>query len=191
VPADTCIYPHGLDDAIHVKASPALSSMLEGQNRPGHFDGVVTVVSRLFNLVRPDLAVFGEKDYQQLLVIKHMTTDLGYPVEIAAVPTVREQGGLARSSRNRYLDAEQRETAREISAALQQAVDRLRQGQANREQVERAGAERLAQRGLKVDYFAVRRAADLEEPKQGDAPLRVLVAARCGKTRLIDNMAAD
>ncbi|MGD2129329.1 MAG: pantoate--beta-alanine ligase [Lysobacterales bacterium] len=190
VPTDTCVYPNGIAGAVRVTASPSLSSILEGRNRPGHFDGVVTVVARLFNLVGPDLAVFGEKDFQQLLVIRHMTADLGYPVAIESVPTVREESGLARSSRNRYLDEEQRAAACGLSAALQQAVRMLAQG-ADRGRVERAGTQRLAQHGLEVDYFVVRRAADLAVPEPGDAPLRVLAAARCGRTRLIDNMAAD
>jgi len=191
VPDEACIYPRGTADAVRVLAPPSLSSVLEGANRPGHFDGVVTVVSRLFNLVGPDIAVFGEKDYQQLLVIRRMAWDLGFAVTVESVPTVREASGLAMSSRNRYLDGEQRAAAAHISASLRQAVNRLKEGRIRREEIEAAGAEELARNGLRVDYFAVRRAADLAVPDRGETGLRVLAAAACGPARLIDNMAVD
>jgi len=190
-PDDACVYPGGLADAVRILAAPSLSSVLEGQRRPGHFDGVVTVLARLFNLVGPDVAVFGEKDFQQLLIIRHMAEDLGYPVAIESAPTVREASGLAMSSRNRYLDRAQKAAAARINAALLEAVHALKGGAASPERVERTGEEALSREGMRVDYFAVRRASDLAVPGPGERGLRVLAAAWCGQTRLIDNVPVD
>jgi pantoate--beta-alanine ligase len=190
-PDDACVYPGGLADAVRILAAPSLSSVLEGQRRPGHFDGVVTVLARLFNLVGPDVAVFGEKDFQQLLIIRHMAEDLGYPVAIESAPTVREASGLAMSSRNRYLDRAQKAAAARINAALLEAVHALKDGAASPERVERTGEEALSREGMRVDYFAVRRASDLAVPGPGERGLRVLAAAWCGQTRLIDNVPVD
>lgn len=191
VPDDTAIYPLGLDGATQVCAAPALAGILEGASRPGHFDGVVTVVARLLNLCAPDLAVFGEKDYQQLLVIRRMVEDLGYPLRILPVPTVREPGGLAMSSRNRYLDEAGRAVAGRLSAVLRDAARQIGQGigqgVTDYRELERQAVERLQEEGFRVDYVAVRRAADLAEPSRGERDLRVLAAAWCGETRLIDN----
>lgn len=190
VPDDATIYPHGLDGATQVRAAPGLANILEGAFRPGHFDGVVTVVARLLNLCAPDLAVFGEKDYQQLLVIRRLVEDLGYPLGILPVSTVREPGGLALSSRNRYLGETERVAADSLSAVLRDAAARLAQDGADRCEVEREAQERLRHKGLRVDYVAVRRALDLAEPQRDERNLRVLAAAWCGATRLIDNYPA-
>ncbi|MGK2926639.1 MAG: pantoate--beta-alanine ligase [Lysobacterales bacterium] len=190
VPDDAAIYPLGVDGATLLRAAPALAGILEGVVRPGHFDGVVTVVARLLNLCAPDFAVFGEKDYQQLLVVRHMVEDLGYPLQILPVPTVREPGGLALSSRNRFLGASERAAANRLSAVLRDAASQVGQGGADHREVERVALERLQREGWRVDYVAVRRALDLGEPGRGDRDLRVLAAAWCGQTRLIDNCPA-
>jgi pantoate--beta-alanine ligase len=154
------VYPFGFENAVMLSAAPDLASTLEGQFRPGHFDGVVTVVARLFNLVRPQVAVFGEKDYQQLLIIRRMVEDLGYDVHIHAVPTVREPSGLALSSR----------AGVELSLLENRAENQLKKHQ------------------LDVEYVAIRRAKDLAAPANSDRDLRLLAAVRCGKARLIDNL---
>lgn len=190
VPDDAAIYPLGVDGATLLRAAPALAGILEGVVRPGHFDGVVTVVARLLNLCAPDFAVFGEKDYQQLLVVRHMVEDLGYPLQILPVPTVREPGGLALSSRNRFLGTSERAAANRLNAVLRDAAGQVGQGGADHREVERVALGRLQREGWRVDYVAVRRALDLGEPGRGDRDLRVLAAAWCGQTRLIDNCPA-
>jgi pantoate--beta-alanine ligase len=182
------MYPHGLEDAVRLRAAPSLADTLEGEFRPGHFDGVVTVVARLFNLTTPDLAAFGEKDFQQLLVIRRMVEDLGYPLEILAVPTVRAEGGLALSSRNAYLENEDRQVAGRLNGVLCDAAGRIASGESDRETVEAGARESLQRAGLRVDYVAVRRESDLAVPGAGDRRLRILAAAWCGTTRLIDNV---
>ena len=188
VPGHNTMYPSGLDHAVRLLASPDLAGVLEGESRPGHFDGVVTVVARLFNLVVPDVAVFGEKDYQQLLVIQRMADDLGYGIRIVPVPTVRETSGLAMSSRNNYLDKAERESAGRLNAILLHAAGQVRSGCENCIQVEQAAIARLKELGFRVDYVAVRRAEDLLMPGSGDPDLRVLAAVWSGPTRLIDNV---
>lgn len=188
VPGHNTMYPSGLDHAVRLLASPDLAGVLEGESRPGHFDGVVTVVARLFNLVVPDVAVFGEKDYQQLLVIQRMADDLGYGIRIVPVPTVRETSGLAMSSRNNYLDKAERESAGRLHAILLHAAGQVRSGCENCIQVEQAATARLKELGFGVDYVAVRRAEDLLMPGSGDPDLRVLAAVWSGPTRLIDNV---
>jgi pantoate--beta-alanine ligase len=187
LPADETIYPNGTDDLTRVLAAPSLAGTLEGASRPGHFDGVVTVVARLFNLCRPDIAVFGEKDFQQLRVVQRMVEDLGYPLRILAVPTVREAGGLAMSSRNRYLDREARRLAVGLSRVLDETADAAAADRAAHEELERGARKQLEARGFRVDYVAIRRAADLEPGQRGESGLRVLAAAWLGTTRLIDN----
>jgi len=187
-PDSNTIYPHGSDDACMLSAPPSLASVLEGEFRPGHFDGVVTVVSRLFNLVTPDVAIFGEKDYQQLLVIQRMVKDLGYAINIQALPTVREGGGLALSSRNRYLDARQKVAAQNLSAVLQDVAALATEPGAEFQDLESQAKKRLENYDLIADYLVIRRAQDLDLPRQGDRDLRVLAAVWCGKTRLIDNL---
>jgi pantoate--beta-alanine ligase len=188
VPDHHTMYPLGLENSVRLLASPDLATPLEGQFRPGHFDGVVTVVARLFNLVCPDIAVFGEKDYQQLLVIGRMVDDLGYDTQIVPLPTVREASGLAMSSRNNYLAPSHREAASELYAVLLEASDRIKGESADLAQVEQHAADSLARLGLRVDYVAIRRAEDLGKPRTGDLRLRVLAAVWCGETRLIDNV---
>jgi pantoate--beta-alanine ligase len=187
-PGQDTVYPEGLENAVRLLASPDLSAGLEGASRPAHFDGVVSVVARLFNLVGPDIAVFGEKDYQQLLVIRRMTRDLGYGIRILAVPTVREESGLAMSSRNNYLDPRQRSAAGRLHVVLTGCARRLRDAAANPASIEREAIAELQQSGFEVEYVAARHADDLSPPEGGSRPLRVLAAVRCGATRLIDNV---
>jgi pantoate--beta-alanine ligase len=188
-PSDRTMYPGGLADATCLQAPRSLSAILEGAARPGHFDGVVTVVSRLFNLVGPDVAVFGEKDYQQLLVIQRLVEDMGYPIRVVSVPTVRSAAGLALSSRNRYLQDEQRGAAEQLNGILAAAARRVIESPGRWQEAEREARNSLEQSGMRVDYVAVRRAVDLDRPLPTDRDLRVLAAAWCGGTRLIDNRA--
>jgi pantoate--beta-alanine ligase len=182
------IYPHGAEASVKVVV-PDLPDQLEGAIRPGHFDGVATVVAKLFNLVRPQLAVFGRKDYQQLLVIRRLVRDMGYPIEIVGAPIVREAGGLAMSSRNQYLDGVARARAGAIHATLHWMRERVVAGEAFGAIESRAHA-RLEQAGLVPDYAVLRRSDDLG-PAEGvpAAALVALIAARAGSTRLIDNLA--
>ena len=181
------LYPLGVDGGVRVHV-PVLSEMLCGAFRPGHFDGVATVVSKLFNLVQPDIAFFGRKDFQQFRVIERMTRDLCLPIEIVGVETVREDNGLAMSSRNQYLSADERELAAEIHRTLLAMRDAIAQGR-DRVAVETAATDRLDGGGFRVDYAVIRRSEDLGEPapEQRDA-LVALIAARLGKARLIDNL---
>jgi pantoate--beta-alanine ligase len=156
--------------------------------RPGHFDGVATVVAKLFGIVQPDLAVFGEKDYQQLAIIRRMTIDLDLPVQIVGAPTVRASDGLAMSSRNRYLSAADRAAAPHLHAALQGATVLIAAGQRNYAALEEQGAATLRAAGMQPDYFAVRDAATLMVPGAATREIVVLTAARLGKARLIDNL---
>ncbi len=187
VPTHRTIYPHGLGNAVRLLASPDLAASLEGESRPGHFDGVVTVVARLFNLVEPDIAVFGEKDYQQLLVIGRLVDDLGFDIRIVPVATIREASGLAMSSRNNYLEPAQRKAAGEMNAVLLEAAAGIKRAASDTTQVERAAAAKLESLGFRVEYVAIRRAEDFEMPGAADQKLRILAAAWCGQTRLIDN----
>jgi pantoate--beta-alanine ligase len=181
------IYPNGSERATRVEV-PGLSRVLEGEFRPGHMEGVSTVVAKLFHIVDPDVAVFGEKDFQQLAVIRRMVAELCMPVEIVGAPTLRDGDGLAMSSRNQYLTAAERALAPRIYAALQAAAARLRAGDREFASIERAGFETLEAAGFRPDYFAVRRATDLAAPAAAARELVVLVAARLGRARLIDNV---
>ena len=186
LPTVESMYPFGVELAARVHV-PGVSSVLEGAHRPGHLDGVCTVVSRLFNQVQPDVAAFGKKDFQQLAVIRQMVTDLAFPVQLLPGSIVREPDGLAMSSRNQYLSADERPRAAEIRKALLAMRDALVAGMP-RAGVEAAAAKQLADAGFVVDYTVVRR-PDLSEPEDGEAGPRVaLVAARLGRTRLIDNL---
>ncbi|MBL0028169.1 MAG: pantoate--beta-alanine ligase [Rhodanobacteraceae bacterium] len=186
-PAAEVLYPFGLDASVRVHV-PLVSEGLCGAFRPGHFDGVATVVAKLFHWVQPDIAFFGRKDFQQLRVIERMVRDLGLPIAIVGVETLREPNGLAMSSRNQYLATEERERAAEIYRTLQAMRDAIGQGRA-RAAVEAAAVDRLDAVGFRVDYAAVRRAEDLSEPAEGDrGNLVALIAARLGKARLIDNI---
>jgi pantoate--beta-alanine ligase len=189
LPSVEAMYPYGVDATVRVRV-PGVTEVLEGAHRAGHFDGVATVVARLFNQVQPDVAVFGRKDYQQLAVIRYLVGDLAFPVELVAEPTRREPDGLAMSSRNQYLSAEERPRAAEIHRTLEAMRDAARAGRP-RAEVETAGRGRLEQLGFEVDYAALRR-PDLTEPADGEGGARVaLIAARLGKTRLIDNLEFD
>jgi pantoate--beta-alanine ligase len=181
------MYPQGGDQRTLVVVR-GLSDILCGRFRPGHFDGVATVVAKLFGIVAPDVAVFGEKDYQQLLVVRHMTLDLALPVEIVSAPTVRAPDGLALSSRNRYLTAEERARAAVIHQSLSQTVAAIYGGDSDYAALERAGSQMLERAGMSVDYFAIRNAADLSEPSAAANDLVVLTAVRLGRARLIDNL---
>ena len=181
------IYPNGPERATRVEV-PGLSRILEGELRPGHFEGVSTVVAKLFHIVEPDVAVFGEKDFQQLAVIRRMVSELCMPVRIVAAATVREADGLAMSSRNQYLNAAERALAPRIYETLQAAAQRLRSGDVEFASIERAGFTTLETAGLRPDYFAVRGAADLTTPASGERALVILAAARMSKARLIDNV---
>jgi pantoate--beta-alanine ligase len=181
------IYPHGSERATRVDV-PGLSRILDGEARPGHFEGVSTIVATLFHIVEPDVAIFGEKDFQQLTIIRRMVADLCLPVEIIGAPTVRDSDGLAMSSRNQYLTATERPVAPRIYQTLQAAARRLSAGDVDFAGIERAGAAALAQAGMKPDYFSVRKAHDLSAPAPDTSHLVVLTAARLGKARLIDNI---
>ena len=181
------IYPHGSERATRVEV-PGLSRILEGEFRPGHLEGVSTVVAKLFHIVEPDVAVFGEKDFQQLTVIRRMVEELCMPVEIIAAPTVRDADGLAMSSRNQYLTVAERALAPKVYATLEAAAQRLRSGEADYTSIERAGFVALEGAGFRPDYFSVRQAADLAPPAPAARELVVLLAARLGRARLIDNV---
>lgn len=192
LPTVADLYPEGAERTVRVHV-PELDDILEGAIRPGHFDGVATVVAKLFNMARADVAVFGQKDYQQLLVIRRMARDLGYPIEIVAAPIVREANGLAMSSRNQYLSAEQREQAGVIHATLQwmreRSIASMRSGTAiELASISEQAAGRLEKVGLATDYAVIRNAADLREPRGNHESLVALIAARMGSTRLIDNL---
>lgn len=167
---------------------PQLSDILCGASRAGHFTGVTTVVSILFNLVQPDAAVFGEKDYQQLLIIRRMAADLHLPVTILAVPTVRAPDGLALSSRNKNLSSSERPVAAALYDSLCRAREAIAAGSDEYGAIEVTTRERLRREGFGVDYVSVRRAEDLGEPVRGDRELVILAAAQLGKVRLIDNV---
>ncbi len=185
LPSVETMYPYGVEATVHV-AVPGVTTTLEGEHRPGHFDGVATVVARLFNQVQPDVAVFGRKDYQQLAVIRYLVRDLAFPIELVAAPTRREADGLAMSSRNQYLSAEERPRAAEIHRCLQTMAEATRAGTPC-EQVEADATRRLTAAGFVVDYTVVRDQS-LGVPADGAGPLVALIAARLGRTRLIDNL---
>jgi pantoate--beta-alanine ligase len=185
MPSAKEMYPDGFATSITV-GGPALG--LESDFRPHFFGGVATVVARLLIAAEPDLAVFGEKDYQQLLVVKQLVRDLALPVEIMAAPTLREADGLAMSSRNAYLTAEERQIAGQLNLVLKQAVAAAR-GSGDLRAVEGAAVEALWKAGFsQVDYVAIRDAATLDHITNLERPARILAAAKIGKTRLIDNM---
>ena len=189
LPSVQAMYPFGTDGAVRMHV-PGVGDTLEGAHRPGHFDGVATVVARLFNQVQADVAVFGRKDYQQLAVIRTMARDLAFALEIVAAPTLREADGLAMSSRNQYLSAEERPLAATIFRTLQAMRGAILAGRP-RAGVEAVAADELRAAGFAPDYAAVRH-PDLSEPADGEPGPRVaLIAARLGRTRLIDNLEFD
>jgi pantoate--beta-alanine ligase len=181
------MYPLGSAGSTIVDV-PELSGILCGAFRPGHFQGVATVVVKLLNLVQPDVGIFGEKDYQQLTIIRRSVEDLCLPVTIVGAPTVRADDGLALSSRNRYLSATERAIAPTVYRALDQARRRLEGGEADIAGIERQGMETLRAAGFRPDYFEVRMAHTLGHPRGQDIDVVVLTAARLGRARLIDNL---
>lgn len=189
LPGDEEIYPGGTDAVTFVEV-PGLSDILCGGHRQGHFRGVATIVAKLFNLVGPDLAVFGEKDYQQLLVIRRLAHDLCFPVEVISAPTHREADGLAMSSRNRYLDAGERAAAPALFQALRQTAAALALGLDEFEQLAAQGLAMLEAAGFRPDYFEIRDAGTLGEPTAG-TDLVVMAAAWLGRARLIDNLRVE
>lgn len=189
-PEVATMYPFGHANSVSVHV-PQVTDTLEGAHRPGHFDGVATVVCKLFNLVQPDVAVFGQKDFQQLKVIERMVRDLALPVKVMGAPTLRAEDGLALSSRNQYLSPAERELAPQIHATLLQMRELVLKGHAIKV-VEQAAASKLARAGFEPDYAAIRRAEGLAEPAEGERDgLVALIAARLGSTRLIDNLPFD
>ncbi len=184
------VYPNGHEASTHVEV-PGMSDILCGAFRPGHFRGVATVVCKLLSMAQPDTAVFGEKDWQQLMVIRHMVEDLSLPVEIQGAPTVREDDGLAMSSRNRYLSEGERRVAPHLHRLMQLAATRVREGERPYAAIEQSCAGLLEREGFKTQYFAIRRGGDLMPPAPDDpvAGLRVIAAAWLGSARLIDNLA--
>jgi pantoate--beta-alanine ligase len=185
MPSVDTMYPYGAAGAVHMHV-PGVTDVLEGAHRPGHFDGVATVVSRLFLQVQPDVAAFGRKDYQQLAVIRYLVRDLAFPIDVIAAPTVREADGLAMSSRNQYLADDERLVASRIHAVLQGMREAVAAG-GKLAAAEAHAAAVLRDAGFDVDYAAVRR-RDLTEAAADDTTLVALVAAKLGRTRLIDNL---
>ena len=192
LPAVEDLYPYGVTQTVRVVV-PELGDILEGALRPGHFNGVATVVTKLFNLVRPDVAVFGQKDYQQLLLIRRMARDLGYPIEIVSAPIVREADGLAMSSRNQYLSLDQRGRGGAMHATLEwMRTQVLASAATTFDAIELQARAQIEQAGFDADYAVLRRADNLALPMQGERTgLVALVAARLGRTRLIDNLLVD
>lgn len=185
LPSVEAMYPLGLHNTVTLRV-PGVTEVLDGAHRPGHFDGVATVVARLFNQVQPDVAAFGRKDYQQLAVIAHLVADLAFPVALLPVAIAREADGLALSSRNQYLDADARRRAPALHAALRSLRDAMQAGAAAADAVE-AAVVALRDAGFDVDYVEVR-APDLSPFVDGQVAAVSLAAARLGTTRLIDNL---
>ncbi|MEH6395013.1 pantoate--beta-alanine ligase [Pseudoalteromonas sp.] len=189
-PTVETIYPNGLDAQSFVDV-PGISMGYCGGSRPGHFRGVATVVTKLFNLVQPDYACFGEKDFQQLQVIKTMAHDLSIPVEIIGVATSREVSGLAMSSRNGYLSENQKETATELFRTLNWSAEQLNAGKRDFAEICQQATQRLQQAGLKPDYFEIAQRDTLKNATLNDSHLVILAAAFLGPVRLIDNLQVD
>lgn len=167
---------------------PYLSSILCGESRPGHFDGVATIVTKLLNVVQPDIVVFGRKDYQQLILVRQMVNDLAIPTQIVAHDIYREEDGLAMSSRNVYLSREQRRIAPRLYQELSRAVDIIKQRKAGFDEISSQIKTNLEKEGFKLQYAEIRRQGDLRPPGENDTSLVILAAARLGNTRLIDNI---
>lgn len=189
-PAPAAVYPQGLEQQTYVEV-PGISSILEGASRPGHFRGVSTIVSKLFNLVQPDLACFGEKDYQQLALIRKMVADMGYDIDIVGVPTVRAKDGLALSSRNGYLTAEERKIAPQLSKIMNALAQQLANGERHVEELLEQTAEQLRAAGFTPDDLFIRDADSLQPLTVDSQRAVVLMAAWLGKARLIDNQQVD
>lgn len=187
-PENTEVYPRAMTTVIDV---PDLSTTLCGHFRPGHFQGVVTVVCKLFNMVQPDVALFGEKDFQQLLVIRWMVADLNLAIEVMGVDIVREADGLAMSSRNAYLTESERALAPRVYGVLCLAHKQLATGDRSYELIEAAGLQHLQQAGFSVDYFSIRQSESLSPANGESNHLVIVVAAWLGRARLIDNLRFD
>ncbi|RRW34761.1 pantoate--beta-alanine ligase [Ectopseudomonas oleovorans] len=184
------IYPHGMGDQTRVSV-PGVSEGLCGASRPGHFEGVATVVTKLFNMVQPDLAVFGEKDYQQLAVIRALVQDLNMPIQIIGAPTQRAEDGLALSSRNGYLSDEQRATAPALYRGLQTIAEELRRGARDYARLIETTQAQQRTAGFIPDYLEIRNAVNLRPAQVDDHHLVILTAAQLGSTRLIDNLVVE
>lgn len=185
-PAVEDIYPQGLEGQTYVDV-PGLSTMLEGASRPGHFRGVSTIVSKLFNLIQPDIACFGEKDFQQLALIRKMVADLGYDIEIVGVPIIRAKDGLALSSRNGYLTAEQRKIAPGLYKVMSGIGEKLQAGERDLDEMIAIAAQELNEKGFRADDIQIRDADTLLELTENSKRAVILVAAWLGQARLIDN----
>lgn len=185
-PAEAEMYPR--PQTYHVEPPAEQAGILDGEFRPGHFRGVATVVMKLFQIVRPDAALFGKKDYQQLMVIRNMVADLNLAIDIVAGETVRAADGLALSSRNGYLTGAERSEAPRLFRTLTKVVEQLRTGNPDHKGLERQATAELATAGWLPDYVAIRKKIDLQLPTAHDSGLVVLAAARLGSTRLIDNL---
>lgn len=181
------IYPLGGDNTSHVHV-PQLTNILCGASRPGHFDGVTTVVAKLFNMTRADVAIFGEKDYQQLAVIRRMVEDLNIPIKIIGEPIVREADGLAMSSRNGYLSEDERALAPTLSQVLESVKKQLINGKRDYKVIEAAAKKQLTKQGFKPDYLTILNSDTLTPPFKSDNQLIVVAAAYLGSTRLLDNL---
>ncbi|EKG6694942.1 pantoate--beta-alanine ligase [Escherichia coli] len=180
------IYPNGTETHTYVDV-PGLSTMLEGASRPGHFRGVSTIVSKLFNLVQPDIACFGEKDFQQLALIRKMVADMGFDIEIVGVPIMRAKDGLALSSRNGYLTAEQRKIAPGLYKVLSSIADKLQAGERDLDEIITIAGQELNEKGFRADDIQIRDADTLLEVSESSKRAVILVAAWLGDARLIDN----
>ena len=186
LPSVETMYAKPLEQQTRVEV-PGLSDILCGASRAGHFVGVTTIVNKLFNLVQPDVAVFGEKDFQQLMVIRRMVDELYMPIAIVGVPIVREADGLAMSSRNGYLETQQRKLAPRLHGIMQELAEQIRAGETDYPAMEKATADLIDRAGFKTDYLVIRRVSDLEQPQATDDKV-ILAAAYLGSTRLIDNV---
>lgn len=189
-PAPADIYPQGTEGQTYVDV-PGISTMLEGASRPGHFRGVSTIVSKLFNLVQPDIACFGEKDYQQLQLIRKMVVDMGYDIEIVGVPTVRAKDGLALSSRNGYLTADQRKIAPGMSKVMNAIADKLQAGERDIEELVALAEQQVNEAGFRADDIQIRDADTLLDVTESSQRAVILMAAWLGQARLIDNKVVE
>ena len=185
-PAAAEIYPQGTESQTYVDV-PGLSTMLEGASRPGHFRGVSTIVSKLFNLIQPDVACFGEKDFQQLALIRKMVADMGYDIEIIGVPIMRAKDGLALSSRNGYLSAEQRKIAPGLYKVMNRAAEKLAAGERNLDEIIAIAGQELNEKGFRADDIQIRDADTLLDLTENSPRAVILMAAWLGEARLIDN----
>ena len=184
------IYPQGTESHTFVDV-PGLSTMLEGASRPGHFRGVSTIVSKLFNLIQPDIACFGEKDFQQLALLRKMVADMGYDIEIVGVPIIRAKDGLALSSRNGYLTAEQRKIAPGLYKVLNSVAEKLKAGERDQDEMITLAAQALNEKGFRADDIQIRDADTLLDLTENSKRAVILMAAWLGKARLIDNQSVE